>query len=325
MNNPTIYYKASRKVWAATIDLGIAPNGKRIRREITSKSRNTVIRKRREALEQVARGTFTIGRKPLMSAWLPHWLENIAAPRIRPRVAQNYASYIRVHLIPAIGARRIDKLSTDDIRHLHATMRANGASPRTIQAVHNTLSKSLKDAVREELIFSNPCDRMDRPRAASKARDAFSRGEVRLILEESKRMGAGVHSRWLAALILGARQAELLGLEWDRVDLDAGTVDLSWQLQRIKWKHGDDCSCVGGMTPARCGERQPDAPEGFEIRPCHAGVWFTRPKTAASVRIVPLPDMLADALRQWREGSISEGLVWKRGGKPINPVAEAEG
>ncbi|WP_426727114.1 tyrosine-type recombinase/integrase [Corynebacterium auriscanis] len=322
MNNPTIYYKPSRQVWAAIIDLGIAPNGKRIRREITSKSRNAVIQKRREVLEQVARGTFTIGKTPRVSAWLPHWLENIAKPRIRPHVAQNYASYIRVHIVPSIGARRIDKLTPDDIRFLHTTMRDNGASQRTIQAVHNTLSKSLTDAVREGIIFSNPCDRMDRPRAASEPRDAFSRGEVGLIIETAKRMGAGTHSRWLAALILGARQAELLGLEWDRVDLDAGTVDVSWQLQRIPWSHGEECACVDGTTPARCLTRRPDVPEGFEVRPCHGGVWFTRPKTAASVRVVPLPSILHDALRTWREECTSDGLVWKQDGKPINPARD---
>lgn len=324
MPQPGVYYKHTRNVWATTIDLGVAPNGKRIRKELTAKSRNALIKKKRDALAQVARGSIIVGEKPLMSAWLPHWLENIAAPRIRPRVKQNYASYIKVHLIPAIGARRIDKLTTDDIRHLHDTMRGNGASPRTIQAVHNTLSKALKDAVREEIIFSNPCDRMDRPRAASKSREAYSAGEVGLILNAAKKQGAGTYSRWLAALVLGARQAELLGLEWERVNLDAGVVDLSWQLQRIPWKHGEGCRCGNDVSPARCTNRVPDAPEGFEIRPCHAGVWFTRPKTAASVRLVPLPSILVDALTEWKHESFSTGLVWKIDGKPVRPRDDRE-
>lgn len=32
------------------------------------------------------------------------------------------------------------------------------------------------------------------------------------------------------------RQAECLGLTWDAVDLDNGTLDVSWQLQALPWQ-----------------------------------------------------------------------------------------
>lgn len=301
------------------IDFGTAPNGKRIRREITAKSRNELVQKRRTAIADSAKRNWVSGRVPTVEQWATTWLNDVAAPRIRPGVRQNYASYIRLHIAPTIGARRLDKLTPNDIRSMHKAMDDRGLSPRTIQAVHNTLSKCLGDAVREELIFSNPCDRMDKPRAVSRQRGAFSRAEVKAILDTAKDDGAAAYSRWLAALMIGARQGELLGMEWDRVDLDAAMMDTSWQVQRIPWRHGDACGCGVDAPPRFCPAREPDCPASMEVRPCHGGVWFQRPKTAASIRLIPIPDQLLGALRAWREESIGEGLVWHDHGRPWEP------
>jgi len=45
-------------------------------------------------------------------------------------------------------------------------------------------------------------------------------------------------SRWSVALALELRQGEALGLRWQYVDLDAGTLTVRWQLQRLPWRHG---------------------------------------------------------------------------------------
>lgn len=50
-------------------------------------------------------------------------------------------------------------------------------------------------------------------------------------------------ARWTLVLLTGCRQGGALGLERSRVNLTPGaeTVDLSWQLQRLVWTHGDRC------------------------------------------------------------------------------------
>lgn len=313
-----IKWSESKRLWRCVIDLGYKPDGSRHRVELTAKSKNALIDKRRDKIREIEDGTYTSGRVPTVSAWWTHWCDTVAFQRVRPTTLDNYRSYGRVH-IPHIGKRKLDKLTVDDVRHLHQKMREGGASDRTVQAVHNTLSKAMKDAVREGIIRQNPCDRMDRPKANSDERGAYSLAEARAIITTAKGDGPRWESRWLMALMLGARQAECLGLEWDRVDLTGGTVDVSWQVQRISWTHGPKCGCKAGTSAARCPHRVPDAPSHLDIRHCHAGVWFTRPKTAASVRHIPLPRPLLVALRAWREETTGTGLVWHDMGKPLLP------
>lgn len=320
-----IRWDEKKQRWACTIDLGRGPNGKRRRSIILDKSRNNLIRRRRERLRQIEDGTYTPGKIPTVATWFQHWLDTIAYHRVRPRVLENYRSIGRNH-IPHIGARKLDQLTPTDIRFMHQQMHNNGASDRTIQIAHSTLSKALKDAVREGLINQNPCDRMDRPRANSTPREALTELEAKTILSTAQTISLREYVRWLLALMLGARQAECLGLEWDRVNLMGGYIDLSWQIQRIPWAHGTNCGCKNNSAE-KCPNRGPNVPPGTEIRPCHAGIWFTRPKTQASIRIVPLPPVLVQALRNYHDelGNPSHGLVFPdTGGRPMNPKDDAE-
>ena len=309
----TSIYKTSRGYWTAQVELGHTPDGKRIRKQVSSKSRNEVIRKRRELLKAIEANTLTAGKVPTVEQWLNHWASTIAPSSVRPSTLRSYESTIRQHLIPLVGRRRLDKLTTDDVRFLHTQMEQRGSKPSSVLRAHTILSKAIKDAVREGAVGFNVCERMDRPKSRTEPRGSFSLAEANAILTTAEGDGISWYSRWLAALKLGARQGELLGLEWDRVDLTAGTIDLSWQLQEIKWQHDAECGCNdlnrrGQTCPVRVPKVRPD----FEIRPCYEGRWFTRPKTQSGVRLLPLPESLRLALLQLREEQPENkyGLVW---------------
>lgn len=322
-----IYYKESTQRWAFMVNAGIDHTGKPQRREVTSKRKDTLVKKRRTILRDILNDQYIPGTTPTLTAWWTHWCDTIASNRVRPRVLANYRSYGRKHITPAIGGKKLDALTVDHIRALHATMRENGASSRTVEAVHNTLHKALDDAVREGKITTNVCDRMDKPRAVSREREALSAAEVRALVNIIDAEPPMWRARWLMALQLGARQAECLGLEWSRIVLTPGeeAVDISWQLQRVPWRHGRKCGCDGARSAARCPKREPDVREDFELRPCYLGMWLQRPKTAASIRLTPMTPALAKAMRTWRAESTGEGLVFSdEKGRPFTSCADTE-
>jgi integrase len=123
-------------------------------------------------------------------------------------------------------------------------------------------------------------------------------------------------ARWAFGFLTGARESEVLGLEWDRVDLDRGLVDISWQLQRLQREHGCGGAC-GKAKPSYCPESKWKYPPG-EHRPCVGALVFTRPKTLAGRRLIPLVPVLVQALNGLPRDS-PQGLVFCRpDGKPID-------
>lgn len=304
-------WRESRGLWFTTLDLGTGPDGKRIRVPISDRTKAGCIAKRREKIREIEDGAWSPGQKPTVRTWMPYWLDQIAAPRVRPKTLDNYRSTVRRHIIPHLGARHLDQLTPSDIRTMHQRMERD-VKPATVLLAHTVLSRALKDAVREGVIRDNPCDRMDRPQGRSEPRGAFSRAEVTAILTVARGDGPGPYSRWLCALTFGARQAELLGLEWDRVDLAAGDMDLSWQVQEIRWRHGHGCTCPTGRAAKGCKHREPAVSQAIEKRPCYLGRWFTRPKTSAGVRRLPIPPHVGEALDAWRAAAPRNalGLVW---------------
>lgn len=304
-------------LWRAAVDLGFTPAGTRRRKVVSSKSRNEVIRK----LAQLRRTIEDTGSAPAanitVGRWLTDWLDGVAAARVRPRTLATYRGYVDRYLVPHLGRRRLDQLQPQHVRAMHKAMTDAGLSSTTALQAHRILVKALSDAHREGLLVRNVAQLVDAPRRATASRGALTPEQAVTLLRSVDQTAMG--ARWAAALFLGARQGEALGLAWDRVDLDAGTVDLAWQLQRLPYRHGCDGTC-GRSRAGSCPRRELAVPVSFEHRVVDGGLVLTRPKSRAGLRVIPLPGPMLRALRWHRERSTGDGLVWTRpDGRPIDP------
>ena len=68
---------------------------------------------------------------PSVGEYLTAWVEGLRTSRARkPSTWRRYESVVRLHLVPFLGARRLDRLSTGDVVDLLATARAGGTSGR---------------------------------------------------------------------------------------------------------------------------------------------------------------------------------------------------
>lgn len=260
-----------------------------------------------------------------LTAWLRYWLAEIVDREVRPRTAESYRSLVRLYIEPAIGSRNLVDVTTADVRALHAYMREAGRAASTVLQGHRVLAIALKQAHREGYTHRDVASLVRPPRPSRPMLQALKHSDASLILDAAR--GDRLESRWVAALVTGGRQGEMLGLELDRV---TDYLDLSWQLQRITWQHGCGRLC-GQARGSECPDRRVVAPADHERRHVAGGLWLTRPKTAAGNRRVPLVEPLRSLIEQRIDAARGEpnpfGFLWTSGserslGQPIDASAD---
>ena len=252
--------------WHGYVSMGIKPGGLRDRRHVTAKTRAEVTAKVREMERRRDDGIASaFGRGPTLAEWLDHWLEQIAARRVRPRTLETYRCTVRRHIIPSIGAQRLAKLQPEQVETMYSQMLAAGLSASTVLRTHRILSRALKVAMQRGRITRNVCTLVDAPTPNRSESNPLTVEEARRVLLAAQ--GVRKAARWTVALALGLRQSEALGLRWSEVDLERGTLSIRRGLHRV-------------------------AGQGFV---------FEEPKSARSRRTLALPVRLVVGLRDHRE------------------------
>lgn len=313
-------YQDARGLWTASVTLPPDPvTGKRRRKVVRDKDRGRAQEKLKTLRKDLDRAGDLPTSSPTLAQWLDVWLQTISAKRVRPSTQVNRESDVRLHIVPAIGRYRLDKLTTAHVTRMHDAITGKGRSSTSALRCHRLLKVALRDAQRAGRVTQNVADRqhVDAPRADVVEMKTLSPDDaIRLLAAASTdRHGA----RWAMSLLTGARRGEVLGLEADRIDWVAGTITLSWQLQRLRWEHGCKTPC-GGKRGADCPARRFKVPDGFEKRQVHGGLHLIRPKTRTGWRVIPLVEPLATILARYQQAHPSDGLVFLDDDRlPIDP------
>lgn len=238
--------------------------------------------------DQRDHGTLRERSKVTLNQYLRRWLK-VKAGEIRARTLWDYRGVIRRYVekppdgAPAIGLMRLDRLTPEAFEDLYAWLREHrGLKPRTIQYLHVVLRQALKDAARKGTIARNPTDFVKRPkRARDDDEELEERDAMRAMAEdEANRFIEAARSDryyplWLMLLMGGLRPSEALGLRWPSVNIDEGKLHIERILTRIGVK-------------------------GWKLVP---------PKTKKARRVVVLPAVAAQALRDWRRKQAEERLL----------------
>lgn len=312
-------YRRADGLWVGAVVLGYKPDGTPRRKTVSSKEYKTAQRKLTDLKAEAVR---TGGAIPTASMtvekWCAQWLAN---SRVKPGTMLVNRTTVRQYIVPAIGKRRLDRLTPQHIYELHHHVEDRGLAPSTLLRVHRSIVKILKDAMREGLVTRNVADLVDAPSKGVTDQTVLSAEQAKTLLRS--RTDDRLMTRWAAALLLGARQGEVLGMTWDRVDLERGILDLSWQLQRLPYRHGCRGGC-GVNRPGSCPQRELDVRPGFEYRRLEGGLCLTRPKSTKSTRLIPLPAPFVGLLLVHRTAQAGEAnphrLVFTRpNGRPLDP------
>ncbi len=293
-NNEGTIFKRSDGRWTASLNLGYE-DGKRRRKSFYGATRREVAEKLAAALRDAQQGLPIAPDRLTVGAFISKWMEDTARPALRPLTFRSYESIVRQHLLPAFGRTPLAKLTPADVQRYTNGKLAAGLSPYTVRNHHAVLRRCLNQAVRWEVIPRNVASVVSPPRITIEEVRPLTPEDARAFLRalDADRLAA----LYTLTLTLGLRQGEALGLRWEDIDLDAGTIAIRKTLQRVNGSY------VLG-----------------------------EPKTRRSRRSIALPEELRSILRthrtrqveeRLRAGSLWEGEHWglvftTEAGKPLS-------
>jgi integrase len=183
-----------------------------------------------EAQAQNVRAAARGGKETTFIEVGEEWLE--LQTHLRPRTHDLYRTALHRHLAPRIGTMPIGDVDEDVIAGVIADLEIQGLSGWTVRGILVPLGRVLAYAVRRRLIPENPIRRLER-----RERPHVVRREMRILRSEEidallRAATPAYHPLLATAVFTGARQSELLGLQWVDVDFDGGVVHVRRQLDR---------------------------------------------------------------------------------------------
>jgi integrase len=169
-----------------------------------------------------------IATRETVEEYLIRWIESYqgrTSHGLRPETRKEYRLALTKWIIPRIGDVRLNRLTRAKIKTLAADLAVEGLKPTTVRKTLAPLRAALSDAVEDKLIAINPADGLvvAEPRTHDDERPGLSDEQVATIIEnapERHRMMI------LVAALTGVRRSELLGLQWQDLDHDAGTISI---------------------------------------------------------------------------------------------------
>lgn len=240
--------------------------------------------------EEVKKGRYCATSKDYTLAdFVDLWAQNYGEKHLAPKTLARYKSMLESRILPAIGHLRLDKIKPMTINRLlnelesspRADKRTGTLSAQTVKHHFRCLSAVLQDAVEWDIISENPCRRVKPPQVSQEQGQCYDEEQTAALLEALE--GESLKHRTLIYLAIasGAREGEIMGLEWKHLDFDNSTITIEQASQYIPGK----------------------------------GTFTKSPKNRSSIRTISMPINVMSLLRQYRtdqlQNKIKLGELWK--------------
>ena len=189
----------------------------------------------RELLTQLDKGIFVKPGKTTLGEYLESWLMDYCRPNLSQRTLELYSYICQKHILPTLGSVPLTGLRPQQLQRLYAEKVGVGLSNRTVQLIHVTLHKALKNAVKAGLLVKNITESVDIPKIQRREMHVMSETDLHLFLEYAK--DSPYYALFYTSLFTGMRRAELLALRWSDIDLVLCQLSVTRSMQYI---HGED-------------------------------------------------------------------------------------
>ena len=160
----------------------------------------------------------------LFADYLLEWLE-IAKGRLAHATYGAYQGLLKSTIVPYFRKKKLT-LRELEARHLQMfySEMLRRVTPNTVIHYHAVIHSALKYAVKTDMLIQNVADKVDRPRKNSFQPVFLSADEIQKMFEALR--GTKLELPVLVAAFYGLRRGEVVGLKWDAIDFEQGTISV---------------------------------------------------------------------------------------------------
>ena len=277
--------------WEARIIIGHAEDGKPIFYHISGKTQKEALTKLRQALDDYRDVDLTEDSRISLKEWLERWLDEYMSVSVRESTRRGYENYIKNYIVPNLGDKRIDKLTTHEIQQFYVMLKEEGRlkedavkgyqlAAATVRRIHGVLRQAMQAAADLRIIPRNPVDGIQLPKLDNDKMKVLNAEELS-IFKEAIKDEPEWYDFFYTEITTGLRKGEICGLMWSDFDMKTGTLNVRRTLHRY-----EDGKLRTGET-----------------------------KTGAGKRKILLPRSTAQLLRERSKKSYSQWIFWN----PIRP------
>lgn len=265
---------------------------------------------------EVEQGTVIEGKSITFKEFTEIWKRDYGSKELAPSTYRRYLGMLESRILPYLGHFKLDKVKPTDIMKFYDMLdkdtqirriKSNNGnrtlkplSQKTILEHHRLIRAMLHKAVYWQLLFNNPCERVQPPRSRKPKRRYYDDEQCKVLLSNLNELSTE-NIKYKVAITLtvftGVRLGELMGVEWSDIDFTNGIVSINKSSQYLADK----------------------------------GVFTKTPKTESSIRDVAIPDFVVSLLEEYRlwyemQKSIygelwtnSDRLFVQSDGEPMHP------
>ncbi len=241
------------------------PDGKRKRMTVYGKTREQVAAKHADPLGDRGKGIVLDNEDATVGEFVTRWLEDSAKGDLAPRTYHNYRLQVRRHIVPSLGRMKMKNLTPVHVQALYAAKLRGGLKPASVRYIHAVLHRALEQTVRWSIIPRNPAALVDPPKVRREEIVPLDPSEARAFLDASR--GEQFEALFVLSLTTGRRMGEALGLKWSDIDIEAATLRVNRQLQRMRRDSDNDApGTLAFSEPKNASRRTVD----LSLRACMA-------------------------------------------------------